>query len=185
MDNLFELIIFFFVIYSIISSLFGKKKKPQTQQRKKPVQYRSKPEVDTKTSTAKPSNKDILEELFGFKIPQPETEPQSTRNEKYDENLEYSSWDPEKEFDKKVKQRESVEYRNIEKDVPDINYDKEVSLEKKKLTRPKSVFQEYETIKKINKKAIGLRNKLRNPETFRDMFIISEIINKPKALRNR
>lgn len=186
MDNIFELIIFFFVIYSILSSLFGKKKKkPQTEQRKKPVQYRSKPEPQQRTQTSQQSNKDILEELFGFKIPQPESEPQSSRSEKYNENLEYSSWDPEKEFEKKVKQRESIEYRNIEKDIPDINYDKVASLEKKQIVKTKSSVQAYEAIKSTNKRAAGLRKKLNNPESFRDLFIVSEIINKPKALRSR
>lgn len=186
MDNIIELLVFFFVIYSIIGSIFRKKKKQQRQQQKRPVQYRERSDNKIPIPKQQQTSKDILEELFGFKTPQPETEPTSPRSQKYEENLEYKSWDPGKEFDKKVKEREGFEYRDIEKTVPDINYDKLSAFgTAKKISKNSSITYEYKTSKFSSKKTLELKSKLRNPETFRDLFIISEIINKPKALRSK
>ncbi|MDQ7816048.1 MAG: hypothetical protein RDU14_03420 [Melioribacteraceae bacterium] len=185
MDNIIEIIIFFFVIYSVLGSLFGKKKRqnkqPQQQKRKPaPTYSRRVPETSV---PKKPSSQDILEELFGMKLPRTE-ENSGYSDKRQDDNLEYQSWDPQKDFEKKVAQKEKYGYRNIEKKIPDINYDKITALEnaQKKINSAKSVLA-YTEKKKIDKRTSEIKKKLRDPRTIRDLYLISEILNKPKALR--
>jgi hypothetical protein len=183
MDNIIEIIVFFFVIYSILGSIFGKKK---TQQKKNQQQYKRPVPQQRRTTTrrapSQQSSQDILEELFGFKIPKPEENTgYSTTNQA--DNLEYSSWDPEKDFQKKVEQRQNYEYRSIEKEVPDVNYDKIATLEtaKRKVKISDPIVQKNK--KEIFKKTIEIKQKLREPRTVRELFLISEILSKPRALR--
>lgn len=186
MDNIIEIIVFFFVIYSILGSLFGKKKKQQKagpSEKPLPDIPRQTRRVPQTRSPQRPSSQDILEELFGLKIPKPEENDQYSQPE-YQENLEYQSWDPEKDFKKKVEEKEKYEYRNIEKEYADVNYDKISTLEKTK-KKPKPVTIKKETLPTVslNKRTVEIRQKLRDPQSIRDLFIISEIINKPRALR--
>lgn len=184
MDNIIEIIVFFFVIYSILGSVFGKKK---TQQKKGPQQYKrpvpqARPRNTRAETPRQQSSQDILEELFGIKIPKPEEETNYGKPIPADD-LEYSSWDPEKDFQKKVEQREKYEYRNIEKSVPDVNYDKISTLEtsqRKIKSTPPVILQPK---KEISKRTIELRQKLRDTKNLQDLFLISEILGKPRAMR--
>lgn len=186
MDNIIEIIVFFFVIYSILSSLFGKKKK---QQKAQPSDT-TVPDIPQPTRRVpqtgipqRPSSQDILEELFGLKIPKPEEADPYSRPENQ-ENLEYQSWDPEKDFKKKVEEKEKYEYRNIEKEYADVNYDRITTLEKsKKRLKPAVTKHKPNTMVSLNKRTVEIKQKLRDPQSIRDLFIISEIINKPRALR--
>lgn len=184
MDNIIEIIVFFFVIYSILGSVFGKKK---TQQKKSPQQYKrplpqNRPSNKRADTQRQQSSQDILEELFGIKIPKPEEDPYYSPTKQH-ENLEYQSWDPETDFKKKVEQKEKYEYRNIEKAVPDVNYDKiktlETSERKIKATQPVIL----QSKKEISKRTIELRQKLRDTKSLQDLFLISEILGKPRAMR--
>lgn len=183
MDNIIEIIVFFFVIYSILGSIFGKKKpqqKKNQQQYKRPVPQQQR--TATKPVPSQPSSQDILEELFGIKIPKPEENSDYSTNKTAD-NLEYSSWDPEKDFQKKVEQRQNYEYRNIEKDIPDVNYDRIAALEttKKKVKTAEPIILNEK--KEIYKKALEIREKLREPKSVRELFLISEILSKPRSFR--
>lgn len=186
MDNIFEIIIFFFVIYSVLGSLFGKKKKQknQQQQQQRKTAPASASRVPQTSAPTKPSSQDILEELFGMKLPKTEEDPIYTGRDQ-DDNLEHQSWDPQKDFEKKVEQKEKYEYRNIEKKIPDINYDKLAALEieRKKINSAKSVLA-YTEKKKVDKRTKEIKDKLRDPKTIRDLYLISEILNKPKALKH-
>jgi hypothetical protein len=189
MDNIIEIIVTFFVIYSILGGLFGKKKKPQPQQQKqqqrqrpKPVQYRQQSDKELQLPQ-KPKAQDILEELFGLKLPKTEDE-YSYSTKRSDDNLEYQSWDPQREFEKKVETKERFEYRNIEKVVPDVDYDKLGSLEtERKKVKISDTSKIYEQRKSFSKRTLDIKTKLKDPQTFRELYIISEIINKPKALK--
>lgn len=186
MDNIIEIIVFFFVIYSILGSIFGKKKKRRTNDSPEPrdqkISYKRYDEK--KVVFKKPSaNQEILEELFGIKIPKTESD-YGTRNvEAESRDLENTSWDPEKEFEQKVTAREKYEYRNIEKDVPNVDYDKLTSLEGTK-RRSKTVSQIHYDYKVVTYgKAKKLREKLLTNQSVKELFLVTEILNKPKALR--
>ncbi len=183
MDNIIEIIVFFFVIYSILGSIFGKKKQQQKknqQQYKRPVPQQRR--TATKPVPSQPSSQDILEELFGIKIPKPE-ENTGYSTTKTADDLEYSSWDPEKDFQKKVEQRQNYKYRTIEKDIPDVNYDRIAALEttRKKVKTPEPIILKDK--KETYKKALEVRQKLSEPRTVRELFLISEILLKPRSFR--
>jgi hypothetical protein len=183
MDNIIEIIVFFFVIYSILSSILGKKK---PQQKKNQQQYKS-PVPQRKSPSAKPvpsqtSSQDILEELFGIKVPKPEEET-GYNKQIPNENLEYQSWDPEKDFEKKVKQKDKYEKGNIEKDLPDVNYDKFTTLEttKKKVKVADPII--FKDKREVYNRSTEVKRKLKTQKTLRELFLISEILSKPRAFR--
>lgn len=183
MDNIIEIIVFFFVIYSILGSIFGKKKQ---QQKKNQPQYKRPVPQQRRTTTnpvpSQQSSQDILEKLFGIKIPKPEGNTGYSTTKSAD-NLEYSSWDPEKDFQKKVEQRQNYEYRNIEKEISDVNYDRIATLEttRKKVSTPEPIILKDK--KEVYKKALEVRQKLREPRTVRELVLTSEILAKPRAFR--
>lgn len=177
MDNLFVLLIIFFVIYSILSPVLNKKKQQNTDS-KIPQGYTG--DVKTRTSP-QPSPRDIFEEMLGFKIPQSEDEyrkplPQSSRTN----NNEMPSID----YDTDLK----VEYKNLETDqkMPDIDFDKLTTAQIDEIKNQEEAQQNmghYKSTNPINKKTIAIKQKLANPTSFREIFLMSEILNKPKSLR--
>ena len=120
MDNLFELLIFLFVIYSILSPILNKKKRQNTEG-KVPQRYPG--DVKPKTPP-QPSPRDIFEEMLGFKIPKSEDEyrnpvPQASGSK----NNEIPSID----YDTDLK----IEYEDLEtnRKMPDIDFDKLTSTQ--------------------------------------------------------
>lgn len=99
MDNIIELIIFLFIVYSIFSSFFGKKKPQQKPQSEIP---RNRPtEGVPKRTSSRQDSIETLEELFGFKLPKTDDEfPQYKQTST--KQTETTSWDPEQEFRTKV-----------------------------------------------------------------------------------
>lgn len=185
MDNIFEIIVFFFVIYSILGSIFGKKKPKKTNIPSEPMRPQTiyKRQDDNKVVLNKsPNNQDILEELFGIKLPK--TDDHEIQNvEKTSPDIEHSTWDPQKEFEQKVQTREKYEYRNIEKVIPDIDYDYQNSLEISRKQIKTAIKSHYDHKVISFEKARKIKEKLTDKESIKELFIISEIIGKPKALR--
>ncbi len=183
MDNIIELIIFLFIVYSIFSSFFGKKKPQQKPQSEIP---RNRPtEGVPKRTSSRQDSIETLEELFGFKLPKTDDEfPQYKQTST--KQTETTSWDPEQEFRTKVSQRETKVNQQVEKPLPNINYDKLDLLEarsKRKFVKPSIKTSEQKKEFLPNARAKDIRKKLENPATIREMILISEILNKPKALR--
>ncbi len=188
MDNLIELIILFFVIYSFLNMIIAGKKEQKSKENfpregeKKHYEYTSPshPKSTNENSYEFPVS---LEDLFGIKLPESQEEVQY-KGEKNNRFEESESWDPEKEFEEKVKQREVLVERSIEKNIPDIDYDKTPSYENGNIRRVKIQNTEvYEEKKFHNKQLNEIKRKLKNPDTLKELFIISEILNKPKSLR--
>jgi hypothetical protein len=153
------------------------KKKPQPKQ--KPAQRKNNYGGDaSRTRTSPPTSPtDILEDFLGFKIPRTEDEfPQSEEN-KSAENYNLQTVD----YDTDLK----VNYKDLEVEnkMPDVDYDKLPFL--------KSIPQEdILTNEKIlgvsslsNEKIRFIKNKLKTKSELRYIILISEILNKPKALR--
>lgn len=171
MDNIFQLLIFLFVIYTIINSLFGKKK-PQRPQNNFPKDETGEAETKTSPKPQYSSTTDILQDLFGLKIPKSGDEYENLPQRNYPGNLEIDLPEIEKESDS--------EKRNI----PDINYDKLISLETQ---QTKTLSDEphiaYEVGFSFNHRTMDIKQKIKNPASLRELYLISEIINKPKAIR--
>lgn len=171
MDDIIRLIIFFLILYSIFGSFFGKKKNEQRTQKQFPQGGRE--EAKQKTSSQPQySATDLLQDLFGVKLPKTGDEyglPQRT-NQHTDLEYKLPEWSKQTE----------IETRNI----PDINYDKLPSLEvQQNLSVPVEKTITYEPVMLFNKRTIELKKKIKNPATLKDLYLISEILNKPKARR--
>ncbi|MCK9279624.1 MAG: hypothetical protein M0P71_03295 [Melioribacteraceae bacterium] len=215
MDNIIEYIIAFFFIVSILSGLFGDKakKKKEKEARSRANQglddriyeqedYRIQSEDDRLINTgARESapvsykapqkfNKDILEEMFGVKIPKTDDWNSYKDPNQYNDQ---STWDPESEF------KVSTKIEEQKKKIAD--YDLRPSLESYTNAKSKysnasrtdifrnagnniaSKVEHFSTAK--NDKVMAIRAKLDNNISLKDMIVITEILNKPKALRRR
>jgi hypothetical protein len=192
MDNIFEYLIYGFIIISFISSFF-KKKKPIP---KKPSDHTPHQETDitgNKISDLPPSqvskeeDYDILKEIEGFfNVGQPkQTKPKvHTDKEMYEGARDRENFIsvPEESFHT----RTSSEHTFI--DPWDIKR-KELEEKQKKIS-PKieeqaSAYEESLIKKKSAASGIikDISERLKHPSTLKEYVIISEIIGKPKALK--
>jgi hypothetical protein len=217
MDSIIDYLIAFFFIVSILGGLFGdKNKKRKAEEARKKARANERPDetfseqkayrnqsdddrfmtsgarkpAPESTRPPQKSNKDILEEMFGVKMPK--TDNWSTI-EKPNQYGEVSTWDPESEF------KESKKIEEQKKKI--VDYDLAPSLEtiydakskysnasrtdifKSKSNSIASKVEHFRSAK--NNKVMAIRSKLDDNITLKDMIIITEILNKPKALRRR
>ena len=192
MDNIFEYLIYGFIIISFINSLF-KKKKPVP---KKPPDQTSHPRIDlseNKFTDIPPSQKakqeeyDILKEIEGFfNVGQPQKSETKVHNdnEVYEgaENRKKFVPVPEKSFHTKTISEHTftnpweVKRKKLEEQKKNLSpkIEEQASAYEESLMRKESAASKI--IKDINVR-------LKNPSTLKEYVIISEIIGKPKALR--
>ena len=166
MDNLFQILIFLFVIYTIFNSVMGKKK-PQKTNRDIPGETTGEFE-STPSSQTQYSSGDVLQDLFGLKIPKT--------------GDEYGTYPPSgySAESSPPDDRENIENREM----PDIDYDNLPSLEVTRALETEADNQTvYEVQRTSNLRMADLKQKLRTKQTLKELFLISEILNKPKALR--
>jgi len=160
--------IIFFIIFFIFSILSSKKKNKKKKSNVPVQPAKAKKNQSSQTKT----QQEIFEELFGLKQ-KPEVPPVDviTETQKTKENV-YKTWYAEDDF-KKTKHNDNYSFKEK------VQKTKE-QLEKEKL--------EHEALKQVSKSPkIVAQNKyqklLLNPTTLKDFIVISEILNKPKALR--
>jgi len=171
MDNIFQLLIFIFVIYTIFNSIFGKKK-PQRPQNNSPRNETGEAETKTSPKPQYSSSTDILQDLFGFKIPKSGDEYEKLPQSNYPSDLETDLPD--------IENQPELEKKNIK----DVNYDNLPPLEfQQNTTITDETHVAYEVGLNFNRRTIELKQKIKNPDSLRELYLISEIINKPKVLR--
>jgi len=169
MDNLFQLLIFLFVIYTIFNAVMGKKKQVPKQNR---MPQENMGEVETDTSPrSQDSSAEILQDLFGFKIPRTGDEFENIPAEQYPSNYQ-------------------TDYQNVEEtplgqtDIPDIDYDNLPSIEyQNNLAVPEELTSAYDISQKVNQRTVDIKQRIREPNSLKELIVISEILGKPKALR--
>ncbi|MDP2302636.1 MAG: hypothetical protein Q8N03_09475 [Ignavibacteria bacterium] len=192
MDNLFDIIIGLVILYGLLSPFLKKKK----QQQELPP-YEAPPDsmddsgnVSYKTKTEKGSGEyDILKEIEGLfnqtKVAQKRKQeedswiPTAARPQKY-EGEHAQPVEPEN-F-----RMEDFKYAPVKK-----TYSEEMGYKYKSPVKLKTKAHKFEPVAVVLKskfeseKLKSLRATLKNSNTFRDAFLISEILNKPKALRRK
>ena len=176
MDNIIQLLIFFFIIYAILSPILGKKK-TQNQNRER----NNIPGEDGQYKTPqRPSSTDILEEMFGFKIPK--TEDQFPTNEPSSVNPEYASI-PTVDYDTDL----NTKYKDLETEskMPDIDYDKIPFNEAEQIPAndESKILSTAVLSRQPIKKKQAIKNLLKSKDSLRNLFLSAEVIGKPKALR--
>jgi hypothetical protein len=173
MDDIIQVIVILFFIFSIFGSVFGKKKPPQ----KRPQRIPQRRPGEVKTSSGSQySSSDVLEELFGVKLPK-------TGNEYPRIERDYESVNIESEAADLETTTLDFTRQNLKtNEVQDINYDKQLSLED---TKPKDHLPSVDKYdkKRYLLKSFEIRKKFVSSSSLKDAILISEIINKPKSLR--
>lgn len=155
MENLIQVLIFLFIIYFIFGAAFGKKK---------PQDKTSEGTGGEGTTRPSPTTEDVLE-MFGFKIPK--------TGDEYEQPL------PQPEVKKRTKLEEiTPQAATSELTTPTVM--EEVKEEKAFADNVKA----YEVIQKSNERAISLKEKIKSPTTLRELILVTEILNKPKAFRS-
>lgn len=162
MDNIIQILVILFIIYSIFGSALGKKK-PQNRQQKFPQDGTG----EDQNASPKPqySGTDILEDLFGVKLPK--TGNEYPRIPKYPKTTDVQNNSQDLETQVAVSN-----YDNLRSPEVQPNLDVPVELEKAAIV-----------VRKKTPVAAALKKKFQNPSTLRELYLISEILGKPKSLR--
>jgi hypothetical protein len=191
MEDVFEVLIYLFIIISVLSGIFKKKKKAQQQpqQNLERVQNlkheRSSPEFDVKEEE-KPQP-DFIKELESFfKVgiedqpkfvqPKPLQKDEVKMQTEIEKTIESEGWHTETKSEhtfvdpwdaKRIKVKEQAEK-------VDSAIEKQAAKFEELLTKKESAASE------ISKK---IRHRLSDPTSLKDYIIISEIMGKPKSRR--
>ena len=191
MDNIFEYLIYGFIIISFISSFFKKKKPlpkvPPDQTTPQRTGMTKNKIVDIPPSQVRKAEEyDILKEIEGFfNVGQPKQSESKVHTDKkiYEgaENREKYIPVPEKSF------HTTTSSEHIFYNSSDI---KRIEQEKKKKLSPiieKQASAYDESLIRKDSASVGIirniKKRLKNPTTLKEYVIISEIIGKPKALK--
>ncbi len=190
MDDIFEVLIYLFIIISFISSFFKKKKKKLKQQ-VPGSQQNEHEQIQIPVQKAEPEVKEELkidimkefEKFFQVGAPQKETPKKHNDKEMYAGAKERDNYKvvPEESFHKKTASEHTF-VDPWDKKRTEIN--KKVAKVDKSIEEQASKFEEHLKKKKtaageISKK---IRMRLKDPASLKDYIIISEIIGKPKSL---
>jgi hypothetical protein len=192
MDNIFEYLIYGFIIISFISSFFKKKKPlpkvPSDQTPHQRTDITDNKIIDVPSSQRQKAEEyDILKEIEGFfNVGQPRQSESKVHDDKkmYEgaENRENFIPVPEKSFHTRTSSEHTftnpweVKRKKLEERKKKLSpkIEEQASAYEESLIRKDSAS--VEIIRNINKR-------LKNPSTLKEYVIISEIIGKPKALK--
>lgn len=195
MDNFFEILIYLFIIVTFLSSIFKKKKpvpqKPQTPvpQQREDVEITYSPEQEMESTSVKSSSTDeydILKELEQFfkvgdsqQKPAPKPQPiiPPTRVEQKKKTVE-DSWRTKTDSEHKYEDVWEKRTRDVAKQKSDV--DSVTSRQAAKFEQMLKEKKGYSTAFQRN-----IYKQLRHPSTLKEYIIISEILGKPKALKQR
>jgi hypothetical protein len=178
MDNFFELLFILFLIFSFLAPLF-KKKNPQEQQKTRRPQRDENERLPMNAPDYSSSNNsneeyDILKEVEGMfnKNAEPKPEEDSTVNEEAEE-VSYES--PEWHEPSKSENKIDDEWH---RPTTLADFNKEEALMDEKAKAFEQLINEKKKVYLLGNK---IRTAIKNQETLKEYFIISEILGKPKG----
>ncbi len=195
--SFFEYLIIIFFVVSALQSFFGKKKKQQ--QKEKQSQQRVSVPRQQRTEQKKESTQQILEQMFGLKIPEENKRqtkiPSDTTTEVLDpRGYHDTSWNPEEEFEDSIGietvRYENQEYQNRHSKTVYSEPDRKTVMEVDSSRRIMGKIPTQMKVEEVGKSLTEtvqfvqrIRNNISNPDSIREYILVSEILNKPKALR--
>ena len=199
MDDVFQILIYALIIISFLSSLFKKKKpvKPMGTSPQQPQRYMQKEtETEVSTESGKNYDYDLMKEFENFFKVEGEKESEhslekSTPPESIQPSLERSTpieiEQRKKDLGKTFHQKTETEHRytNIW-ERKKAEADKKTARINSDIEKQAAEFEKHLRVKgsTANQISRNIRERLLNPSALKDYIIISEIIGKPKALRN-
>lgn len=190
MDNFFEILIYLFIIASLVSS-FRKKKKKSEEKVSRSENTGLKPQTTLRTeSKREQSNKDILEEIQNlFNPPVAKPTQQNTgfedlwKTDSTNDHYKETAYHAPIPSEHKETMTEHVETLSEHVRSP---YDSVRLPEQTVVTRLLDNLDDqkenYKT-RKPNELLMLIRGELRNSQSLKNYIVISEILGKPKALR--
>ena len=194
MDDIFEVLIYLFIIISFISSFFKKKKKKQLKQQIPGSQLNEQEQIQLPVQKPEPEVKeepevDIMKEFEKFF--QVGAQQKKTPEEHNDKDMYEGAKDredytvvPEESFHKKT----ASEHTFIDPwDKKRTEINKKVAKVDKSIEEQASKFEEHLKKKKTAASKISkeIRTRLKDPSSLKDYVIISEIMGRPKSLSRR
>ncbi len=201
MEDFFQILIFIvYIIIMIISANKKRKKKAQKQKVGFPASSKS-GATNLPHVKKQKSQQEIFEELFGIKPKPATTQAETTKQTAKVETSTYKTWYAEDDF-KPKKHNDNYSFRKKDKFEKeefqeeslehDVFYVRKKNKFKEKAQKTKEQLEQerlaHKAIKESKlKKKEPKKNKYQklfdNPSTLKDYIVISEILNKPKALR--
>lgn len=197
--NFFEYLIIIFFVVSALQSLFGKKKKQQQKNRQAQQGSGAPQQRQQRNEEKKESAQDILEQMFGLKLPDQNEKqtktPSDTETDVLDpKGYHDTSWNPEEEYEDSIGietvRYENTDYQNRHKKT---EYKEQVRNVDRQTDTAKRIMGKIPTQMKVEEVGVSLtetvqfvqriRNNISNPDSIREYILVSEILNKPKALR--
>ncbi|MCZ6703753.1 MAG: hypothetical protein O6940_12030 [Ignavibacteria bacterium] len=194
MDNIFEILIYLFIIISFVSSFFRKKKKELIKREQMMTQIsdqaRINEEVDVQASPSVQTQEqkhDILKEFEGFfnvgkREEESQIQPLRETLEETDESKKEFIRIPEDSFHT---QTESEHTLIDPWDEKKVEIDKSIKSISPEIEKKASDFKEYLEIPETSGAKIShkIRDRMKQPATLKEYVVISEIMGKPKALK--
>lgn len=185
MDNFLQILFFLFIIFSFIAPLF--KKKPDEGNKKKPrpqsQDYRDKPEPAANKNGGE--DFDIMQEIQGmFDLPErPAAKPEPVEIKKTEFPVEQEESPYETKEWREALKTEHTENMEWHRKTTAADFEKE----KAKIEEESKRFQKLldEAKKPASVRLQRIRKSLSNPETFKEYYIISEILGKPRAYKRQ
>lgn len=160
MDDLVKIIFFAIIIISFFGSMFKKKPQPKRENSQDPT-------GGSAGQSPPPSNYDILRDVLDRNLPKTGDE-----------------YPPLKTVPSNVDNSWTVSIDKMD-EKPETVYEKPTPLENAMKSEFYSEPQKlYVPIMPLSKRAIELKKKISSKASLRELYLISEILNKPKALRS-
>jgi hypothetical protein len=191
MDDIFEVLIYLFIIISFISAFFKKKKKQQLKQQIPGSQLNEQEQIQLPVQKVEPEVKEELEidifkdleKFFNVGKPHKETSKEHNDKEMYEGAIDRADYIPvpEESFHKKTASEHTF-VDPWDKKRSEIN--KKVAKVDKSIEVQASKFEEHLQKKESAASEISkeIRMRLKDPSSLKDYIIISEIMGKPKSL---
>ena len=187
MDDIFQILIYIFIIVSFLASLFKKKQKPQDKRSEQAFKPTPQPRIETKSSQQE--EYDILKEIekmFKTEIPTPQKEREMTLQK---ENIETpSEHTRSEEWQKPSQQKHKATFSEH---TPEMWEDKRRKTEEKRKAVNEKIIRQAEMFEKQLTRMDGekfeirrnIMQRFKEPASLKEYIIFSEIIGKPKALQ--
>jgi hypothetical protein len=188
MDNPIEILIYLFIIISILSSLFKKKEKPQSKSER---QTPKPPLGKTQMKTSSGENYDILSEienLFKTETTPPQREEAKTveaenKFEPASEHFETAEWHEETATEHKQTVSEHS-FESWEEKAKKAKENQRQAINEK-IVKQAEMFEKNLQQKSFEQADIrkAIRQNLKQPTSLKEYILFSEILGKPKAIQ--
>ena len=191
MEDIFEILIYIFIIVSFLSSFFKKKKRGQQpeQQRQAEQKHFQETAAEDQKKVQEEFQSDFLKELEDFFKVGTEEQPKFVEPKPLEDTVVPK--ETETEIEKSVKEKERRTLAAAKQATADPWVLKKEEIKRKKAKIDSSIEEQAAKFEKllqekgsaaseINKK---IKKRLGDPVNLKEYIIISEIIGKPKALR--